>query len=131
MHQLEAALAAAAPGRELPWNERVHECLSGVQAVLERHVTSFKEKHSLLALIDLTRPTLVRRVERLRREHVDLLQQADAPRQQVSHYGPEELPAYANIRHQAARLLKALRQHQARVAELIFKSLSTDIGAGD
>jgi hemerythrin-like domain-containing protein len=131
IHQLEAALAAAAPGREHPWNERVRESISGVQAALERHVASTQEKHGLLALIDLTRPTLVRRVERLRREHVDLLQQAEALRQQVNHYGPEELPAFDIIRQQAARLLEALRQHQAREADLIFESLYTDIGAGD
>lgn len=131
MHQLEAALAAAAPGREHCWNERVRENLSGVQAVLERHVASAEEDQGLFAEIDLTRPTLVRCVERLRREHVDLVQQAESLRRQVIHYGLEEKPAFDNIRQQAARLLEALRHHQAREADLIFESLFTDIGAAD
>lgn len=131
MHHLEAALAAAAPGREHPWNDRVRENLSEVQAALERHVSSTEGDDGLFAEIDLTRPTLVRNVERLRREHVDLTQQAEALRRQVIHYGPEELPAFEKIRQQAARLLETLRHHQAREADLIFESLFTDIGAGD
>jgi hemerythrin-like domain-containing protein len=131
MHQLEAALAAAAPGREQRWNDRVQENLAGVQSALEGHVASTEGDHGLFGEIDLTRPTLVRNVERLRREHVDLIQQAEALRRQVAHYGPEELPAYASIRQQAARLLEAIRHHQAREVDLIFESLFTDIGAGD
>lgn len=131
MHQLEAALGAAAPGREHCWNDRVRENLSGVQSALERHVASAEAEQGLFAEIDLTRPTLVRSVERLRREHIDLVQQAEALRRQVAHYGVEERPAFENIRQQAARLLEALRHHQAREADLIFESLYTDIGAGD
>lgn len=131
MHQLEAALAAAAPGREHCWIDRVRENLSGVQSALERHVASAEGEEGLFAEIDLTRPTLIRSAERLRREHVDLVQQAEALRRQVAHYGPEERPAFEIIRQQAARLLEALRHHQAREADLIFESLYTDIGAGD
>lgn len=131
MHQLEAALAAPAPGREQCWNDRVRENLAGVQSALERHMASAEGEEGLFAEIDLARPSLVRSVERLRREHVDLVQQAEALRRQVIHYGPEELPAFNNIRQQAARLLEALRHHQAREADLVFESLFTDIGAGD
>lgn len=131
MHRLEAALAAAAPGREQPWNERVCADLAGVQAELQNHVASAEGEGGLFAEIDLTRPTLVRQVERLRREHRDLLQQAEALRRQVTHYGPEETPRFADTRQQAARLLEALRHHQAREADLIFESCFTDIGAGD
>lgn len=138
MHRLEAALAAAAPGREQGWNARVLNDLRGVQEYLDRHVASAEAPDGLLAEIDLTRPTLVRRVDQLRREHTDLLQQAGALQRQVEQLwcvdwttDPDVRPDVADIRQQAARLLNALRDHQAHETDLIFESFFTDIGAGD
>jgi nucleotide-binding universal stress UspA family protein len=138
MHRLEAALAAAAPGREQAWNARVLKDLGGVQECLAQHVTSAEAPDGLLAEIDLTWPTLVHRVDQLRREHADLLQQAAALRRRVEEYWCVEWttevdgrPETADIRQQAARLLGALRDHQAREADLIFETFYTDIGAGD
>jgi hypothetical protein len=139
MHQLEAALAAAAPGREQAWSARVQGDLRMVQEALARHVASAEAPDGLLAEIDLTRPAVVRRVERLRREHADLLQQAGDLRRQVEQLwcvewtteGAGERADAADIRRQAARLLDALRSHQAQEADLIFETFYTDIGAGD
>jgi hypothetical protein len=138
MHRLEAALAAAAPGREQAWNARVLKDLGGVQECLARHVASAEAPDGLLAEIDLTRPTLLRRVDQLRREHADLLQQAGALQRRVEEFwcvewtaGVDGRPETAAIRQQAARLLGALRDHQAHEADLIFETFYTDIGAGD
>jgi hypothetical protein len=145
MHRLEAALAAAAPGREQAWNARVQGDLRLVQEALARHVASADGPGGLLAAIDLTRPAIVRRVERLRREHADLLQQANDLQRRVERLSSAEWTAYeayladevlddpdaADIRRQAVQLLNALRSHQAHEADLIFETFYTDIGAGD
>jgi hypothetical protein len=138
MHRLEAALAAAAPGREQAWNARVLMDLGGVQECLARHVASAEAPDGLLAEIELARPNLARRVGQLRREHADLLQQANALQRRVEEFWCVEwttemdgCPDTADIRQQAARLLSALRDHHAREADLIFETFYTDIGAGD
>ena len=131
MHTLEAALAEAAPRRELAWNTRVIETLQTVEELLIDHVSSAEGPHGVLAEIDILRPTLMRRVERLRQEHAELLQQTKALRQHVAHYGDEETPNFQEIRQRATRLLNALRHHQAAETDLIFESLWTDLGASE
>jgi hemerythrin-like domain-containing protein len=131
IQELEAALASAAPGRERAWNQRVIEKLRAVADRLAEHVRSADGPDGLLAEIDATRPTLLHRVERLRREHADLLQQARALQRQVEHHGNGEEPNFRDIRQRANWLLNALRHHQAVETDLIFESWFTDIGAGD
>jgi hypothetical protein len=145
MHRLEAALAAAAPGRQQAWGARVRDDLHLVQEALARHVASAEGPGGLLAAIDPKRPAIVRRVERLRREHADLLQQAKDLQWRVERLCSIEWTAYeacmadevledpdaADIRRQATQLLNALRSHQAHEADLIFETFYTDIGSGD
>jgi hemerythrin-like domain-containing protein len=131
IQDLEAALAAAAPGRERAWNQRVIEELRVVVDRLAEHVRSADGPDGLLAEIDATRPTLLHRVERLRREHANLLQQARALQRQIEHHGDGEEPNFQDIRQRASWMLNALRHHQAVETDLIFESWFTDIGAGD
>jgi hypothetical protein len=131
MHALESALAAAAPTREQQWNERVTISLRPVRETLTRHVASAEEPGGLFEEIDVTRPTLARRVEQLRRDHAELLSQAAALQRMVEGYGPDEAPGYHDIRDRAASLLGALRRHQAAETDLVFESFYTDIGAAD
>lgn len=131
MHRLEAALASAAPGREQAWNQRVAQRLGELLARLREHVQAADAPDGLLAVIDATRPTLVHRVDRLRRQHADLLQQAQSLHQQVQHHGDGEVPDFRDIRQRAMWLLNALRHHQAQETDLIFESFYTDIGVGD
>jgi hemerythrin-like domain-containing protein len=131
MHHLEAALESAAPGRERAWKERVIENLCAVVDRLTEHIHSADAPDGLMAMIDETRPTLVHRVERLRREHADLLQQARALQGQIEQYGEQELPNFRDIRQRATWLLNALRHHRAAETDLIFESFFVDIGVVD
>jgi hypothetical protein len=125
--RLEAALTAAAPGRESAWTTRVRRELEGVQAALAQHVASAESSQGLLVQVEVCRPTLARQLEHLRRQHADLLRQLAALLRQAA--GPTV--DVSALRQQAGQFLHALRQHQAAETDLIFESFYTDIGAGD
>lgn len=131
MHRLEAALASAAPGREQAWNKQVVEQLRTVADLLDEHARSAEAADGLLAMIGAAQPRLLHRAERLRREHVDLLQQARTLERQIEHHGEDELPNFRDVRQRTTWLLDALRHHRAAATDLIFETFSTDIGVGD
>jgi hypothetical protein len=131
MQNLEAALASAAPGRELVWNRRVVERLRTVADQLAEHARAAESSDSSLAEVDAIQPALKYRVERLRQEHANLLQQAQALRKQIENHGAGEVPNFRDIRQRATWLLNALRHHQAAETDLIFEAFFTDIGVGD
>ena len=132
IHRLEAALAAAAPGREQAWGARVRDDLRLVQESLERHINSAEAFDGLFAEMDLT-PHMTRRVEQLRKDHAKLLQQVGNLQEELEKFWCVEwtTPDFGAVRKQAADLLRALRNHQEQEADLIFETFYTDIGAGD
>lgn len=131
IHRLEAALGAAAPGREHAWHKQVVDQLRAVVDLLKHHSQSAEAGNGLLAMVVDLQPRLLHRVERLRREHADLLSQSQALCHQLEHLGPNELPSYREIRQRTTWLLNALRHHRASTADLIFEAFETDIGGGD
>jgi hypothetical protein len=131
IHRLEAALTSAAPGREQVWNRQVIEKLGAVVDLLDEHAHSAEVKDGLLEIIGGAQPRLLHRVERLRREHVALHEQASALIRQIDHHAAEETPDFHDIRQRTTWLLAAVRHHRAAAADLIFEAFSTDIGVGD
>jgi hypothetical protein len=131
IHCLEAALASAAPGREQSWNEQVVVKLRPVVELLDEHARSADAADGLLAMISDAQPRLIHRVERLRREHGTLLNQARGLERQIEHHAPDELPNFQDIRQRTSWLLSALRHHRSAATDLIFEAFSTDIGVGD
>jgi hemerythrin-like domain-containing protein len=131
MHQLEAALASAAPGRENAWNEQVVARLRTVEDALREHVVSADGPDGLLAEIDITRPTLMRRVEKLRQDHAALLEQVRELKKLAELRGGNATPDFQRIRQQATSLLNAMRHHQHMETDLIFETFYTDIGTVD
>ena len=131
MHRLEAALGSAAPGREREWNQCVTANLQAVADLLVEHVSSVDAPHGLLADIEATRPALIHRVQRLRHEHQDLLQQAHALHRQIAQRDEGQLADFRDVRHRTTWLLNYLRHHQAAEADLMFEAFSRDVGVGD
>src|SRR5688500_6004671 len=72
MHQLEAALASPAPGREREWAARVSQDLNQVRESLQQHILSAEGPCGLFAELDLSRVPIPARVARLREEHHQL-----------------------------------------------------------
>jgi hypothetical protein len=131
IHELEAALASAAPGREQAWNRRDVERLRTVADRLDEHARAAEAADGLLAMIGAAQPRLLHRVERLRREHGDLLEQARALLRRLERHGADESPDFRDIRRRTTGLLGALCHHRAAATDLIFETYSTDVGVGD
>jgi hypothetical protein len=140
------------PGHERAWVEEVGRSLDNVVQALQSHKLAAEAPEGLLTKVDLTRPTLVREVSELRREHTDVLTQAGALQSQLrsasqafqpysapaisSNHLPEpkpagEVPDFHAIRQQAEQLLTTLQHHQEQEAKLLLESVNTDIGVGD
>jgi hypothetical protein len=148
----QQALQAEFPGHERSWVEQAGSALDHVEQALHLHRAAAEAPEGLLTKVDLTRPTLVREVSALRREHTDTLEQVRALQarlrtaaQAFEPYAasvasasplPEpkpaaEVPDFNAIRQDAEQLLATLQHHQEQEARLLLESVNTDIGVGD
>ena len=106
----------------------------------------------MFAEVDLTRPTLVRRVSELRREHTDFLDETCHLQREVASVaqtfqslapppapvdalpepaGAEAVPDFGKLRQRCEKLVAALRHHKEQEITLTLESVNVDIGAGD
>jgi hypothetical protein len=151
LEQLARSLTGEIPGREGGWAADVGNALGDLESALQQHIANAEAPDGLLAEVDLTRPTLVRRVGVLRKEHADFLDQASAFRGQVQKAAqafqtPAQPPAsdvlpepagvgsvadFSALRQEGERLAGALKQHLDEEASLALESVTTDIGVGD
>jgi phage shock protein A len=150
--KLEQALAADFPGHERDWAQVVGNALADVEQGLSLHTSMTETSDGLLTKVDLTRPTSVRQVSELRREHSELREQTRSLRTQLhtaaqafqaphASLGKVEalpepapvgaVPDFGSIRQAVGHLLTALQQHQKEETKLLFESVNTDIGVGD
>lgn len=130
MHKLEAALGSPAPGRESNWARRVIGDLVSVDSALRAHVASAESETGLFLELLLVRPEMTGgRIERLRKEHGQLLERAASLAGSLNQ--GDGILDFAALRRQAAELLTAIRSHHAHESDLIFECFWTDIGCGD
>jgi hypothetical protein len=128
MRNLETALARAAHGREPAWGERVASELAVLEREMQRQLKELDDDDSTLAAIARNQPRLLPRIEQLRKQYADLVEQIAALRSQLTDEG---CPAVAEVRQRIAWLLTAIRHFQAKETDLIFEAINVDIGIGD
>lgn len=130
VHDLEEALAAAAPGREAAWSERVLEALETLEAALQAQADAADRREGLYADIRQMAPRLEYRVAQLCEQFDSIRQSAASLRRQLRRT-PQDPADFADTRHRLASLLTELRHYRARESDLIYEAYDVDIGAGD
>jgi hypothetical protein len=148
---LERALFQDYRGHEHDWAQAVSSTLGDVHQALRLHAAACEAPDGLFSKVDLTRPTLTRRVALLRKEHSDLFECARQLERQLQSAGevfqpsavrnlstplpePQRLPAvpdFGMLRQQTEKLLADLQHHVEEEAKLLLESVNTDIGVGD
>jgi len=136
IHALEAALAAAAPGREATWQDAVRAALDVLQEASAEEERNALLPESILSDIARTQPRLRHRVHGLRAQYRQVGDTLDTLRRELRELGAE--PDVADLRQRLAWLLSSLRYQRARESDLIYEAyyeafhrdLERDIGDG-
>ena len=131
MHDLEAALGAAAPGRESSWRAQVLDALVVLDDATDDEYTNATNPDSLLSDIKRTQPRLRTRVRGLRTQYEQVRQTIMSVRAELAK--PEDNSTdFADVRQRLAWLLTALRHQRARESDLIYEAyyeaFQTDLG---
>jgi hypothetical protein len=121
MHELEAALGAAAPGRESSWRAAVLAALVVLDEVTDDEYANATAPDSLLSDVKRTQPRLRTRVRGLRTQYAHLRQTIMSMRAELGK-PDEDGTDYADVRQRLAWLLTALRHQRARESDLIYEA---------
>ncbi len=120
MQRLEAALGAAAPGREGRWRDEVRGALAVLGTTTAQEATNAAAPDSLLSDVARTQPWLRNRVRGLRIQYRQL-QEAIASLQGELNES-EGTVDFADIRQRLAWVLTGLRHQRARESDLIYEA---------
>jgi hypothetical protein len=121
MHQLEAALGAAAPRREQAWSNEVRRTLGILGQAARDEADNAAQPDSLLSDIARTQPWLRNRVRGLRIGYRQL-RDAIAALQDELDAAAGQAVDFTDIRQRLAWVLAGLRHQQARESDLIYEA---------
>jgi hypothetical protein len=121
MHELEEALATAAPAREARWVETVLSALLVLGDATRDEAENAERPDSLLSDVAFNQPRLRSRVRGLRTQYRQLQQSIDTLRGEFEEAGDAPVD-FADIRQRLAWLLTALRHQQARESDLLYEA---------
>jgi hypothetical protein len=120
MHDLEAALGTAAPGRESSWLTAVLAALVVLDEATGDEYANASQPDSLLADVKRTQPRLRTRVRGLRTQYDHLRQTITSMRAELAK--PDDDIDFADVRERLAWMLTALRHQRARESDLIYEA---------
>ena len=121
MHELEAALSSAAPGREARWQESVLAGLVALDEATRSEFDNAQRPDSLLSDIKRSQPRLRTRVRGLRSQYEQMRQAIGMLRQELSEASDDDDSIdFAEIRQRLSWMLTALRHQRARESDLIY-----------
>ncbi len=131
LERLQQCLAAGPAGRERDWARRVGDALDVLIREFSRHTADSESPEGLTSEVDVTRPSLARNVEDLRRQHRDFLDRLRAFRKDVEEAGRAAIPDLTGIQSTGRELAAGLSRHREMETDLIQESITTDLGAAD
>jgi hypothetical protein len=120
VHELESALASAAPGRESAWRDSVRAALDVLGVAAAEEEGNAARPDSLLSDIARSQPRLRHRVHGLRAQYRQVRDTIAALRPELDRE-PADLEV-ADLRQRLAWLLTALRHQRARESDLIYEA---------
>lgn len=129
IHRLEACLGQAAPGREEAWQQEVQQALQLLSVAMRESQDCVSSDGGLVESIRFEKPFLAGRIASLQAEFEDLRGQIQSTRKRLAESVLEF--DFADMRQQIAGILTALRQHQAKEADLVYEAINVDLGVGD
>ncbi len=118
IHVLEYALTAPAPRRHRTWLHRVAVAVDALYTALRVHADSNDTSLTLLDEIALSDPGQLDRIERLRRDLLDLTIAVVSLREQIETHPVIEIDP-EDVRERLGVLTQRFRQHQAQEADLM------------
>jgi DNA repair ATPase RecN len=121
VHDLEAALASAAPGREHHWRRGVSTALAVLDEAMSEEERNAHQPDSLLSDIARTQPRLRNRVRGLRAQYRQLRATVASLNHDLA-VSDEASHDFGDTRQRLAWLLTALRHHHARESDLIYEA---------
>lgn len=128
VERLEAELASPSPGREEAWRARTAEALRAVAEGFRNHCASAESPDGILRHVESVAGHS-RDVTLAHEEHEHLLQHADTLLKALERGGDGVTPI--EVRRLATELTALYRQHEGRIADLIYATLEMDTGVGD
>jgi len=128
MHQLEAALGAAAPRREQAWLGEVRRALGVLGEAAGQEARNAAQPDSLLSDITRTQPWLRNRARGLR-IHYRQLQDGIAALEAELDAAAGQAVDFTDIRQRLTWVLAGLRHQRARESDLIYEAYYDAFGS--
>jgi hypothetical protein len=126
---LGEALARPAAQDPKVWSAQTADCLEVLATAFQVHAQHSEGPEGLLDEILAVAPRLANQVDRIKRDHQDILTDISSLEQQTR--GNEDAGRIPWLREQALGVLQAIAAHRQRGADLIYEAYSVDIEAGD
>ena len=120
VHELEAALSSAAPGREPSWRTDVARALAVLDDATTEEQRNAAQPDSMLSDIARTQPRLRTRVRGLRATYEQLRDTIAALSDEMAE--GDDVDDVDDLRRRAAWLLTAVRHQRARESDLIYEA---------
>lgn len=120
-HDLEAALASAAPGRQEAWRDAVLAALEDLDRATAEEQANGVQPDSLLSDISRTQPRLRTRVRGVRTQYRQLRDGVSELRRELGLPTGSDID-FTDVRQRVAWLLAALRHQRARESDLIYEA---------
>lgn len=131
MDDLEATIAAPAPGRVKKWAREVTSSLDILASAFEHHVAETESRDGFLHQLTMDAPRLDPAVGRLRRDHLEIRLLIENLQTSARGATRGEVPSPEVLRTAALELLGRLAQHRQRGADLIYEAYMVDIGMSE